>query len=423
MTDPFGLPDLRHLISGSPHIRTNPQLLVQNPLIFSAAPPNNSSYDVVMGGDQVFPRGFVENFGGHDDQYCTSTAALTPTRTISSDHIDSTTTAFCGMESCTAGDNHSNGCGTWVGYDVTAAGNSRWPRQETLSLLEIRSRLDSKFKETNHKGPLWNQVSRLMAEEHGYQRSGKKCKEKFENLYKYYKKTKEGKSGRQDGKHYRFFRQLEAIYGQPNTSTTHASASQTHHASYGNTTDLLPYQNPINNFIQENQFLKPSQSLSFSNSSDQFETSSSENNDNDNENDLSAAIACMMKQTSGKAGQQSRESVKQRWTTKVEEFVGSQIRKITETQDVMMEKILSTIEYREKEMMATEEERRRQEAVRFDQQVHDLWVKERAWIEARDAALMHRMKNFIGKGPIPAEPIVKLEHLGNEKMNLKEDMD
>ncbi|KAK1310544.1 Trihelix transcription factor PTL [Acorus calamus] len=43
-----------------------------------------------------------------------------------------------------------------------------------------------------------------MAEEHGYQRSGRKCREKLENLYKYYKKTKKGKAaGRQDGKHYR----------------------------------------------------------------------------------------------------------------------------------------------------------------------------------------------------------------------------
>jgi len=36
----------------------------------------------------------------------------------------------------------------------------RWPRQETLTLLEIRSRLDPKFKEANHKGPLWDEVSR-----------------------------------------------------------------------------------------------------------------------------------------------------------------------------------------------------------------------------------------------------------------------
>lgn len=39
-------------------------------------------------------------------------------------------------------------------------GTGRWPRQETLTLLEIRSRLDSKFKEANQKGPLWDEVSR-----------------------------------------------------------------------------------------------------------------------------------------------------------------------------------------------------------------------------------------------------------------------
>lgn len=39
-------------------------------------------------------------------------------------------------------------------------GTGRWPRQETLSLLEIRSRLDHKFKEANQKGPLWDEVSR-----------------------------------------------------------------------------------------------------------------------------------------------------------------------------------------------------------------------------------------------------------------------
>ncbi|KAE9612457.1 putative transcription factor Trihelix family [Lupinus albus] len=36
----------------------------------------------------------------------------------------------------------------------------RWPRQETLTLLEIRSRLHPKFKEANQKGPLWDEVSR-----------------------------------------------------------------------------------------------------------------------------------------------------------------------------------------------------------------------------------------------------------------------
>jgi hypothetical protein len=55
-------------------------------------------------------------------------------------------------------------------------------------------------------------VGRKLAEE-GYNRSGKKCKEKFENVHKYYKRTKESRAGRNDGKTYRFFTQLEALHG------------------------------------------------------------------------------------------------------------------------------------------------------------------------------------------------------------------
>ncbi|KAF9601292.1 hypothetical protein IFM89_018402 [Coptis chinensis] len=42
----------------------------------------------------------------------------------------------------------------------------------------------------------------------------KKCKEKFENIYKYHKRTKE-RAARVDGKPYRFSNQLEAIDSRP----------------------------------------------------------------------------------------------------------------------------------------------------------------------------------------------------------------
>lgn len=48
-----------------------------------------------------------------------------------------------------------------AGYEAEAIGGAGlWPRQETLTLLEIRSRLDPKFKEANQKGPLWDEISR-----------------------------------------------------------------------------------------------------------------------------------------------------------------------------------------------------------------------------------------------------------------------
>ncbi|KAF2297538.1 hypothetical protein GH714_025319 [Hevea brasiliensis] len=74
--------------------------------------------------------------------------------------------------------------------DRMSYGANRWPRQETLALLKIRSDMDAVFRDSSLKGPLWEEVSRKLAEL-GYHRSAKKCKEKFENVYKYHKRTKE----------------------------------------------------------------------------------------------------------------------------------------------------------------------------------------------------------------------------------------
>lgn len=58
-----------------------------------------------------------------------------------------------------------NNIGNIISYDNNnndGNNTSRWPRQETLTLLEIRSRLNSRFKDTNQKGPLWDQISRYI---------------------------------------------------------------------------------------------------------------------------------------------------------------------------------------------------------------------------------------------------------------------
>ncbi|KAL0329438.1 UNVERIFIED_CONTAM: Trihelix transcription factor GT-2 [Sesamum radiatum] len=106
---------------------------------------------------------------------------------------------------------------------VGGSSGNRWPRQETLALLQIRFEMDTAFRDATLKGPLWEQVSRKLAEL-GYKRSAKKCKEKFENVHKYYKRTKEGRAGRQDGKSYKFFSQLEALQHSTATAipTTHS---------------------------------------------------------------------------------------------------------------------------------------------------------------------------------------------------------
>ncbi|KAL7137425.1 hypothetical protein ABFS83_10G091600 [Erythranthe nasuta] len=270
-------------------------------------------------------------------------------------------------------------------------GAGRWPRQETLTLLEIRSRLDPKFKEANQKGPLWDEVSRIMCEEHGYQRSGKKCREKFENLYKYYKKTKEGKAGRQDGKHYRFFRQLEALYGSNSTvlsDPTHHLTTTTHPYSFPTTTtaQLEPplFQYPNNNNKQSDT------SLSLSNYSD-AETSSSSGDGKTGGGD-------------GGGGGGGGGNNNNNWKLKIKDFIDAQMTKLMDKQEAWMEKMMRAIEHKERERVSREEEWRKMDAERIDRE-RKFWAGERAWIEARDAALMEALSKLTG-GASPEEKII-----------------
>ncbi|KAE8721553.1 hypothetical protein F3Y22_tig00015498pilonHSYRG00026 [Hibiscus syriacus] len=304
MGDQYGLPDLRRLLTRRTHFP------VSLPL-----PSDPYFAHRIMTPSAPF----------HDAAYMLSNGIALP----SGLHRFSTSSTTA---SASAGGGGGGGGGWSMGsFD---GGNSRWPRQETLTLLEIRSRLDSMFKEANQKGTLWGEVSRIMAEEYGYMRSGKKCREKFENLYKYYKKTK----------------------GVPETNIN------------------VPSNPQQEEFMQEQ---KISESLGFS----EFDNSSSE----DEDDDQLSAFAFMENQ---------KRVVKKGWKTKkVKDFVDSQMKKLVDSQDVWMEKMLKIIEEKEQERSSKEEEWRRREAARFDTE-HELWVHERAWIEVRDAALMATVRKL-----------------------------
>lgn len=209
-----------------------------------------------------------------------------------------------------------------------------------------------------------------MSEEHGYQRSGKKCREKFENLYKYYKKTKEGKAGRQDGKHYRFFRQLEALYGETSNS---ASVLETQFLG-GSFHCNFPNNNVS---LANNQEPYPGPKLSdtsLSNSSDAYAASSDDSDLNVEEK------------------RRGKRSLK----AKVRDFIDAQMSKLMEKQEAWMEKMMSIIEHKEQERMLREEQWREQDSARIERE-HKLWASERAWIEARDAAFMDAFHRLTGK--------------------------
>lgn len=128
MDDQYGMGDLRQYMTGRP-LFPPPDLLSAHRSLTPA-----QHYEMVLMGRQV-TQDMVPTGAGLHHEFRPDVGAAT-------------SAGFCGLEM------EGSGLG---GAD---AGTGRWPRQETLTLLEIRSRLDPKFKEANQKGPLWDEVSR-----------------------------------------------------------------------------------------------------------------------------------------------------------------------------------------------------------------------------------------------------------------------
>jgi hypothetical protein len=102
------------------------------------------------------------------------------------------------------------------GENFTPTGSSRWPKVEVQALINLRTNLDAKYQDSGPKGPLWEEISAAMRKI-GYSRSAKRCKEKWENINKYFKKVKESNKKRpEDSKTCPYFHQLDALYRERN---------------------------------------------------------------------------------------------------------------------------------------------------------------------------------------------------------------
>ncbi|XP_060183922.1 trihelix transcription factor GTL1 [Lycium barbarum] len=89
--------------------------------------------------------------------------------------------------------------------------NRRWPKSEVQALVSVRTGLDHKFLK-GAKGSVWEEVADGLAKM-GCIRTPKKCKEKWENINKYYKRTID--SGKTGPKNYRscpYFHELDMLY-------------------------------------------------------------------------------------------------------------------------------------------------------------------------------------------------------------------
>ncbi|KAL2345778.1 hypothetical protein Fmac_007063 [Flemingia macrophylla] len=97
-------------------------------------------------------------------------------------------------------------------------GGRRWLRDEVLALINLRctsvSNNNNNVEKEGSKGPLWERISQGMSEL-GYKRSAKRCKEKWENINKYFRKTKDVNKKRSlNSRTCPYFHQLSCLYGQ-----------------------------------------------------------------------------------------------------------------------------------------------------------------------------------------------------------------
>ncbi|MBA0775556.1 hypothetical protein Gotri_010693, partial [Gossypium trilobum] len=285
-------------------------------------------------------------------------------------------------------------------------GGNRWPRQETLALLKIRSDMDSLFRDSTLKGPLWEEVSRKLAEL-GYHRSAKKCKEKFENVYKYHKRTKDGRTSKADGKTktYRFFDELEAFQNlhsfhplsppKPQTPTP-TSASVMNPTNVPQSHATVPSINPT----LSTQPVPPLHSINpcfFNISSNLFSTSTSSST------------------TSNDDSYQGSSGKKRKW----KEFFRRLTKEVIEKQEELQNKFLQTIEKCEQQRLAREEAWRVQEMARINKE-HELLVQERSKAAAKDAAVNGGNSAVsVSLSPSPSRwPKVEVEALIKLRTNL-----
>ncbi|XP_011038056.1 PREDICTED: trihelix transcription factor GTL1-like isoform X1 [Populus euphratica] len=308
-----------------------------------------------------------------------------------------------------------------------ASGN-RWPRQETLALLQIRSEMDAAFRDATLKGPLWEDVSRKLAEM-GYKRSAKKCKEKFENVHKYYKRTKDGRAGRQDGKSYRFFSQLEALQntggGGVSASISNVSgvAPQLIGTATTSSLDVAPVSvgipMPIRTPPPSSQVPQPASNIgsmfppdlgatvaptaaagapvgiSFSSNESSSSQSSEDDDDDEDEGLLGGQTSAMGAGTSRKRKRASLSSSKGE-THRMMEFFEGLMKQVMQKQEAMQQRFLEAIEKREQDRMIRDEAWKRQEMARWSRE-HEIMAEERSTSASRNAAIVVFLQKITGQ--------------------------
>jgi hypothetical protein len=244
----------------------------------------------------------------------------------------------------------------------------------------------------------------------GYKRSAKKCKEKFENVHKYYKRTKDGRAGRQDGKSYRFFSELEALHAANASATPQPPASSApQRLDAFAAPPLVSAPAPMNSLppvstgpmqpapissaapVPAPLELPPHQPLNLQGLCFSSMSDSDDESDGESDDDMTAET----------------DQDQQLGSKRMMSFFEGLMQQVVERQEEMQRRFLDTMEKREAERTAREEAWRRQEVGRINRE-QDQLAQERAAAASRDAAIIAFLQRIGGGHSVVQPPAVSL---------------
>jgi len=258
----------------------------------------------------------------------------------------------------------------------------------------------------------------------GYHRSAKKCKEKFENVYKYHKRTKESRSGKHEGKTYKFFDQLQALENQfivsyplkpqPTLATTNTVAllppptrpSDTTTISYVTTT--VPSTNPT--AISPSPLPPPPTNATTTTTTITSPTALTNprnppqpNNNNHNIPYSLPNMNNLFSTTSTSSSTASDEDLEEKYRKKRKwkDYFRRLTRQVLAKQEEMQKRFLEAIDKREREHVAQQEAWRIQEMARINRE-HELLVQERSTAAAKNAAVIAFLQQLSGQNQNPS---------------------
>lgn len=207
----------------------------------------------------------------------------------------------------------------------------------------------------------------------GYNRNAKKCKEKFENIFKYHKRTKEGRSNRQNGKNYRFFEQLEALDSHPLMPPPSPLKIETSMPMVA----AMPQANPIN-------VAKVSQGINAVPCTVQ-----------------KPAVDCVAASTSSTSSSEKESEGSRKKKRKWGVFFEKLMQEVIQKQENLQRKFIEAIEKCERDRIAREEAWKLQELDRIKRE-QEILVQERSIAAAKDAAVLAFLQKIADQaGPVP----------------------